>query len=179
MNKRELRKKYIEIRKSIPAEVRSGESEGITEKLLAVVKNESFDALLMYAPKEFEVDIFGVFDAVNGIPVFFPRCDKDTMDFYKVDNPGQLTEGSFGVREPDESCPMFIPKADEHYLVVIPGVAFDVNGYRIGYGKGYYDKYLSAKNGYDFYKIGVCFKECLTEDTFHDDFDIKADKVIY
>ena len=97
MNKRELRKKYIEIRKSIPAEVRSGESKGITEKLLAVVKNESFDALLMYAPKEFEVDIIGLFDAVNGIPVFFPRCGTDTMDFYKVDNPGQLTEGSFGV----------------------------------------------------------------------------------
>ena len=178
MDKKELRKKYIEVRKSISEEARSEESAGITEKLLAVLEQENYDALLMYAPKEFEVDIFGLFDAAN-IPVFFPRCEGDTMNFYKADNPDQLTEGSFGVREPDKSCPMFIPKVNEHYLIVVPGVAFDEKGYRIGYGRGYYDRYLSDVNGYDFYKIGVCFKECLIKDTFHDEFDIRTDKVIY
>ena len=149
----------------------------ITKELLKLIKENSFSAVLLYAPKKFEADVMGVFEETD-IPVYFPRCDKDEMDFYEVDDLSKLQLGSFNVREPEVNCPIFIPKENEKYLIVVPGIAFDKNGYRIGYGKGFYDKYLSKYQSYDFYKVGACFKECMTEDTYHDEFDIKTDKVI-
>ncbi|MBP5529653.1 MAG: 5-formyltetrahydrofolate cyclo-ligase [Lachnospiraceae bacterium] len=178
MDKNELRIKYREIRKNIPEEKRIEESQKITEQLIGLIKENSFDAVLLYAPKKFEADVTGVFKKA-GISVYFPRCDKDEMDFYKAYDLSELKPGNFNVREPEEYCPKFVPKENEKYLIVVPGICFDKNGYRIGYGKGYYDKYLSRYKDYDFYKTGVCFSECLTEDTFHDDFDIKTDTVIY
>jgi len=178
MNKQELRIKYSEIRKNIPDEKRKEESAKITEELLKLIKENSFSAVLLYAPKKFEVDVMGVFGQTD-IPVYFPRCDKDEMDFYEVDDLSKLRLGYFSVREPEEDCPKFIPKENEKYLIVVPGIAFDKNGYRIGYGKGYYDKYLSKQQNLNFYKVGVCFSECMIEDTLHDRFDIKTDKVIY
>ena len=179
MDKKELRKQYISIRKNIPEALRTEESAAITDKLSKLVNNSDYSALLMYAPKEYETDIMGLFKSVNDIPVYFPRCDKDEMDFYKVDDLSQLKPGCFGVREPDESCELLIPNENDKYIIVVPGTAFDLDGYRIGYGKGFYDKYLSGYDKYDFYKVGVCFKECMTDNVFHDDFDVKMNEVIY
>ena len=178
MNKQELRIKYSDIRKNIPDEKRKEESFEITKELLKLIKENSFSAVLLYAPKKYEVDVIGIFEEIN-IPVYFPRCDKEEMNFYEVDDLSKLHLGNFNVREPEDGCPLFIPKENEKYLIAVPGIAFDEKGYRIGYGKGYYDKYLSRFEGYDFYKAGVCFKECIIKDTFHDDFDIRTDTVIY
>lgn len=178
MNKQELRTKYLDIRKNIPDEKRKEESFEISKKLEELIKENSFSAVLLYAPKKYEVDVIGIFEEIN-IPVYFPRCDKEEMNFYEVDDLSKLHLGNFNVREPEESCPLFIPKENEKYLIAVPGIAFDEKGYRIGYGKGYYDKYLSRFEGYDFYKAGVCFKECIIKDTFHEDFDIRTDTVIY
>ena len=178
MNKQELRIKYSDIRKNIPDEKRKEESFEISKKLEELIKENSFSAVLLYAPKKYEVDVIGIFEEIN-IPVYFPRCDKEEMNFYEVDDLSKLQLGNFNVREPEESCPLFIPKENEKYLIAVPGIAFDEKGYRIGYGKGYYDKYLSRFEAYDFYKTGVCFKECIIKDTFHEDFDIRTDTVIY
>ncbi len=178
MNKQELRIKYSDIRKNIPDEKRKEESFEILKKLEELIKENSFSAVLLYAPKKYEVDVIGIFEEIN-IPVYFPRCDKEEMNFYEVDDLSKLQLGNFNVREPEDGCPLFIPKENEKYLIAVPGIAFDEKGYRIGYGKGYYDKYLSRFEAYDFYKAGVCFKECIVKDTFHDDFDIRTDTVIY
>ena len=178
MNKQELRTKYLDIRKNIPDEKRKEESFEILKKLEELIKENSFSAVLLYAPKKYEVDVIGIFEEIN-IPVYFPRCTKEEMNFYEVDDLSKLHLGNFNVREPEESCPLFNPKENEKYLIAVPGIAFDEKGYRIGYGKGYYDKYLSRFEAYDFYKAGVCFKECIVKDTFHDDFDIRTDTVIY
>ena len=178
MNKQELRIKYSDIRKNIPDEKRKEESFKISKELLKLIKENSFSAVLLYAPKKYEVDVIGIFEEIN-IPVYFPRCDKEEMNFYEVDDLSKLHLGNFNVREPEDGCPLFIPKENEKYLIAVPGIAFDEKGFRIGYGKGYYDKYLSRFEAYDFYKAGVCFKECIVKDTFHDDFDIRTDTVIY
>lgn len=178
MNKQELRTKYLDIRKNIPDEKRKEESLEITKELLKLIKENSFSAVLLYAPKKYEVDVIGVFEEIN-IPVYFPRCDKEEMNFYEADDLSKLHLGNFNVREPEESCPLFIPKENEKYLIIVPGICFDRNGYRIGYGRGYYDKYLSKHKDLNFYKVGVCFADCMIEDTAHDDFDIKTDIVIY
>ena len=145
MNKQELRIKYLDIRKNIPDEKRKEESFKISKELLKLINENFFSAVLLYAPKKYEVDVLDVFEKIN-VPVYFPRCNKEDMNFYEVDDLSKLHLGYFNVREPEESCPLFIPKENEKYLIIVPGICFDRNGYRIGYGRGYYDKYLSKHN---------------------------------
>ena len=60
-------------------------------------------------------------------------------------------------------------------LFLVPGVSFDVNGNRMGFGKGYYDRYLS---NLDVYKIGICFEEQISESIPTDKYDVKMNEII-
>ena len=180
MNKKETRKKYIEIRKNIDEKLRDKESRAIVEKIKENIDENVYDAILLYAPLDYEVDVFPLFKNLaneRAIQFCFPKVNKDDMDFFFVNSEKELEEGSFNVREPKENCLLFTPKKDGKYLIIVPGVCFDKEGFRIGYGKGYYDKYLSKYEGIKFTKIGVCFKECFIEEIEHDEYDIPVDFV--
>lgn len=201
MNKKELRKKYIEIRKNIDEKKREKESKEIVGKLLDMISKGDYDAILLYAPLEYEVDVFPVFAAslsdggsnrnlkkeetsdntkkgTNSSRLCFPRVKGSEMDFFFVNSESELVEGSFNVREPLDSCELFKPEKEGRYLIVVPGVCFDKDGYRIGYGKGFYDKYLSKYKDMNFDKTGVCFKECFLKKAEHESTDVPVDKVI-
>ena len=201
MDKKELRKEYINIRKNIDEKKRKKESTEIVCKLLEMISKGDYDAILLYAPLEFEVDVFPVFtkslseadskpEGINeGTPhksekadcsyrFCFPRVKGSEMDFFFVNSESELAEGSFNVREPVDSSELFKPEKEGRYLIVVPGVCFDKDGYRIGYGKGFYDKYLSKYKDMNFDKTGVCFKECFLEKAEHESTDVPVDKVI-
>ena len=201
MDKKELRKKYIEIRKNIDEKKREKESKDIVDKLLEMIKEGNYDAILLYAPLEYEVDVFPVFKAFVSDTIAksdckkeaglseskisdcaskfcFPRVKGSEMEFYFADSENELDTGSFNVREPKESCKLFIPEKEGKYLIVVPGVCFDKEGFRLGYGKGFYDKYLSKYKDINFKKIGVCFKDCYVEKIENESTDIPVDKVI-
>ena len=75
--------------------------------------------------------------------IYFPRVIGDKMEFYLVDDGMDFELSSFGVREPKvEVDNLFVPQEADDILVLMPGVVFDEDGNRIGYGGGYYDKYL-------------------------------------
>ena len=201
MDKKELRKEYINIRKNIDEKKRKKESTEIVCKLLEMISKGDYDAILLYAPLDYEVDVFPVFtkslseadskpEGINeGTPhksekadcsyrFCFPRVKGSEMEFFFVNSESELAKGSFDVREPLESCELFKPKKEEKYLIVVPGVCFDKDGYRLGYGKGFYDKYLSKYDDFDFEKAGVCFKDCFLEKAEHESTDVPVDKVI-
>lgn len=201
MDKKELRKEYINIRKNIDEKKRKKESTEIVCKLLEMISKGDYDAILLYAPLEYEVDVFPVFtkslseadskpEGINeGTPhkcekadcsyrFCFPRVKGSEMEFFFVNSESELAEGSFNVREPVDSCELFKPEKEGRYLIVVPGVCFDKDGYRIGYGKGFYDKYLSRYKDMNFDKTGVCFKECFLEKAEHERMDVPVDKVI-
>lgn len=201
MDKKELRKEYINIRKNIDEKKRKKESTEIVCKLLEMISKGDYDAILLYAPLEYEVDVFPVFAASlsdggsnrnlkkeetsgntkkgdNSSRLCFPRVKGSEMEFFFVNSESELAEGSFNVREPVDSCELFKPKKEEKYLIVVPGVCFDKDGYRLGYGKGFYDKYLSKYDDFDFEKAGVCFEDCFLEKAEHESTDVPVDKVI-
>ena len=99
------------------------------------------------------------------------------MEFYQVVSIKQLESGYKGIKEPvvNERY-LYRFERSEDTLVIVPGVAFDANGYRVGYGKGFYDRFLKDKR--QMTVIGLCFSGQLVEEIPHDEHDIKMDKII-
>ena len=110
-------------------------------------KNASM--LLIYAPLENEINLLPLAHVARkrGLPIAFPRCDKETntMQFYFLSEGQKLIPGAYGIPEPPEDAPVCVP--DERALCVVPALSYDLSGNRIGYGKGYYDRYLSTFPG--------------------------------
>ncbi len=173
MNKKEARKFYKTIRSKISEKDKMTQSEAICEKLLRIVYSKEYTGILLYAPLKDEVDVFSIFEkALNITDIYFPRVAGDDMEFYKVSSEEDLSIQSFNVREPKEYCQTIEYKEKGRYLCVVPGISFDQNGGRIGYGKGYYDKYLSLHANENIETVGVCFKECLSDGIEINEFDV-------
>ena len=112
-----------------------------------IFKNASM--LLVYAPLENEINLLPLAHVARkrGLPIAFPRCDKETntMQFYILREGQKLSPGAYGIPEPPEDAPVCVP--DERALCIVPALSYDLSGNRIGYGKGYYDRYLSTFPG--------------------------------
>ena len=80
------------------------------------------------------------------------------MEFYRIESENDFEDGCWGIKEPKvEDSKKYVPKYREKVCVILPGAVFDKEGNRIGYGRGYYDKFLKRMNELDVYKIGVGF----------------------
>jgi 5-formyltetrahydrofolate cyclo-ligase len=170
MNKKELREKYISIRKNITnKEDKSNiifnsiinDKDYINSKVIGIYKSLS---------NEVNTDRLIEYSLSIGKVVVLPKIDKDNMNFYLIDNNTKYIKSSFGVEEPISNT--VITDID---LFIIPGVVFDKFLNRIGFGKGYYDKYLDNS---DSIKIGICFEEQITNSIKTDSNDIKMNKII-
>lgn len=125
------------------------------ELLIRLPEFAAARCIAVYAPFQNEIDTSTIVRAafVNGAKVLFPAVCGLSMVLRQVTSLDALKEGTYGILEP---CNNGIDhQADEPDLIVIPGVAFDTRGHRIGYGKGYYDRFLSHA-GLDACLIGLC-----------------------
>ena len=106
----------------------------------------------------------------------YPRVNGDDLVFHAVADPnGQLIKGAFGIMEPSPALPVVdIPRID---AFLCPGLAFDGRGGRLGRGRGFYDRLLTAARP-DALKIGVCFANRLIDDTFPEPHDVPMDEVV-
>ena len=105
--------------------------------------------------------------------VVLPRIAGEDMDFYPY-HALEMQVGAFGINEPQGRV---VVSAEQIDLIICPGVAFTVDGHRLGRGKGFYDRYMSRK-GFRAVKIGVCYKEQLVERIPDEPHDILMDIVI-
>ncbi len=118
----------------------------------------AYDTYLMYASANNEVDLshFIKWALAMGKTVAFPRVHKsgeNDMDFYRTDSVKDLSEGNFHIMEPSAKCPIITPT--DKTLCLVPGLVFSEKGSRIGYGRGFYDKYFSRYTNIT--KIGIAF----------------------
>ena len=109
----------------------------------------------------------------NNKIVVLPRVYKSTLRFYQISHEESYELSSFNIAEPEENISKLISK-DKIDLIIVPGICFDLNGNRIGYGKGFYDSYLTDEMN----TIGICFKEQITDTIPSDNHDKKMKKVI-
>lgn len=153
MTKKELRAAYLAARADMTPEQRAAQAQQICAHVVQSPMYGEASCVLLYAATKDEIDLSAVArDAwEKGKTVAYPRClDKaGHMAFFVVDSPARLEKGSFGIFEPSEDCLPWQPTADA--LCVVPALAVDAFGNRLGYGKGYYDRFLAEFEG-----VSVC-----------------------
>ena len=154
--------------------------EKICSLATSLVSFKYADVILLYAPIKSEIDVIPIFhEAIKrGKRVAFPRCNVEerTMKFHFVESLGELSPCAYGIREPSEDAPVFDPDKERGSAVCyVPGLAFDVCGYRLGYGKGYYDKFMHTFNGCT---IGVVYSDFILNSLPKGRFDKHCDVIL-
>ncbi len=169
--KNELRKKYLLVRNNINKKCKKNKI--IYEKVInnSFVKNS--DTILIYVSKDSEVDTINLINYfLKSKKVAVPKVNNNLIDFYYINSLDDLKEGYFNVLEPTTKKKV---NNFKNSVCITPGICFNKEGYRIGYGKGYYDRFFS---NHKIYAIGLCYQECLINDNFNDIYDIKVNEVI-
>lgn len=140
--KRELRKRMLAVRGAIPAVACEARSREIAKRILALPQFGVARTVLAFAPIRREVRTAAVMDAAwsQGKRVALPRVTETGLALFEVDATTVLVDGAFGVSEPPETATRVEP-ADVDFAL-IPALAVDPEGHRIGYGGGYYDRLL-------------------------------------
>ena len=182
MDKCDIRKRVLEKRDALTDEEILEKSRRIFEKLTALEDYQKAESILVYASFGSEVktdDI--ILDAlVNGKRVFCPKVtDKKNgrMCFVRITALEDLTEGYFHIREPEVTEDSEFADNLGGSLVIMPGVVFDTKGNRIGYGGGFYDRYLSEHA--DFKSVALCYDLQITDQEIEaDEYDLPVDLVI-
>jgi len=158
MDKAELRRLVRERVKGMGREAQETASRDACDRLRKQRVWQEAESVLFYAPLATELDIWSLLGEALTLKkvVALPRFSKETGGYVacQVQNPLQdIAAGPFGIREPVGSCRELPLKLD---LILVPGVAFDCHGRRLGRGKGYYDRLLAAVDGTT---CGVAFDE--------------------
>lgn len=124
-------------------------SELLCNGIEALKEYKDADVILLYFPTRSEPDISPLADIArrDGKKIAFPiSVTKDcTLDFRFISSPDELEIGAYGIREPRADAER--ATLSDHTLCIVPALAVDTDGYRLGYGKGYYDRFLSTFEG--------------------------------
>ncbi len=144
-----------------------------------LIKEDMFkeaNCIFCYISFGTEIDTSCIIDYIlaSGKKLVVPKCTTDSGDMIAVEikSRDELRDGMYGIMEPILDTPCEKKNID---LAIIPALAFDKSGFRLGYGKGYYDRFLADTN---IKTIGICHKELLVSELPHNEFDISVDKVI-
>ena len=169
MNKSELRKIMINERKEIPNKKEL--SRIITDKIIKLDNYKNAKVIALYNSLNDEVDTRELINkSLDNKIVLLPKVINDKMVFIKINRTTKYVKSKLGILE---------PIGDIYYgnidLIIVPGISFDKKFNRLGFGMGYYDKYLRNK---DFYKVGICYYEQLVDELETSEHDIKMDLVI-
>lgn len=147
----------------------------IQSRLIMSSEYRRADTILIYAARKNEIATDGIIHAAfaNHKTVALPVCHKGgVMTFHRITSLSQLEPGRFGIMEPIEGCEEVIPGAKT--LCVCPALCCDMRGYRLGWGAGYYDRYLAK---YACLKAALCYSDSLIPEFEVFDYDIRMDLV--
>ena len=151
-----LREQYRKMREKMTAEYKRSLDIEIASRFLCTNEYMKAKTLLTYVSRDTEVDTIRIIHAAfaNKKQVAVPKCEgKGIMNFYLIDSMDDLKEGYAGILEPDVSkCKILEDFSGS--VCIVPGLSFDPEGYRLGFGGGYYDRFLSTYEGVS---AGLCY----------------------
>lgn len=176
MNKEELRQEFRRRRRNITPPLRKAYSRTIANKALQLAESIRAKTVFVYLSVGAEVETHELTEELlrRKIRVAVPRCQTEshTMDAVAIADITDLEPGTYGILEPKGTA-VIPPEAID--LILVPGVAFDRDGFRLGQGGGYYDRYLARYGGL---AVGLCFAECVTEHLPHGVYDQAVQRVL-
>lgn len=146
----------------------------ILKNILANEKVQTSSNILVYVSLDLEVDTYNLINKLLelGKNVYVPKVVAQDLKFYKINSFQELKKGKFNILEPISNT---LYENTKSSCIIVPGLLFDENNNRLGYGGGYYDRFLSQE---DIYKIGICFSEFKVSNLEVLEHDIKMDEVI-
>ena len=178
MDKKELRRYIREQKRHFTPQQLGEMSLGIMSSVLTHPRVQEADTILIYHSLPDEVDTHSALDKLlaMGKKVLLPKVVSDTeMTIHEYTGKDSLQPSEpYGILEP--TTPELSIINCQLSIVVVPGMAYDRQGHRLGRGKGYYDRFLSQIP--NIYKIGVCFPFQLVENVLSEETDILMDEVI-
>lgn len=183
MDKKELRKRMKCLRDSISAQKRSDLSKKIADRIFNDCQYAESQNILIYVSIGSEAETYPIIeDAMKrGKRVAVPRIDitgsgNKLMNFYEIKCLEDLEPGFYGIPEPKKKYT--IPFEPDKAIVIMPGLVFDKNLNRIGYGGGYYDRYLAGDIGKNYMRFGIAFDFQITEERIDTDrYDVTLHKI--
>ena len=175
--KEEIRKCALKVRAEIgKAERRAAEKE-IAERLIREDFYKNARCIYCYASFRDEAGTTEIIEESlkQGKRVAAPRVvGRRGMEFFFIKSRADLRPGTWNIPEPGPWCAK-APLPDEETLVILPGAAFDRSGARIGYGGGFYDRFLSLPH---VYKVGVCYEYQILEKIPSEPHDVRLDALV-
>jgi len=165
--KSNLRKDCRQIRQALDSVFRAQAGQAICEQIAGWTVFQKAQVVLSYMPVKSEVDLRPLFELHPEKRWVLPRILPDHgLRFHPYD-PQRLVFHSFGMAEPDPELP--IVSTQEIELVLVPGLAYDRQGWRLGYGGGYFDRFLKEFHGTS---LGVVYEALLLEELPRDEHDM-------
>lgn len=151
--KKALRASCKELRLSIPFEEKAAADTAILHTVTAHSAFLDADLILCFFPVRGEVDLTPIVEIAKqrGISVAFPRCEGTEMCFHLVSSLDELTLDRFGIPAPRADAPVAFPT--DKSLCILPGLAAGRDGSRLGYGGGFYDRFLATFGGITLFPI--------------------------
>ena len=176
MNKKELRSVIRAQKRAMTEEMIVQKSEDLARQFLETEQYRSARSIYGYLPYNQEVRTVAMLEQAlkDGKKVAVPKCYDDEMRFIWMEDLSQVEKGYAGIPEPIADGPV---ADDETALVLMPGMAFDKEGHRIGYGGGFYDKFLAKETNHP--TLALCYDFQMVEHLETEEFDIPVDRVIW
>lgn len=164
-------------RSLIPADKKALYDAAICERISSLPCFMEAESILLYSPIRGEIDLSQVTltALAMGKRVAYPLCNKNdlSMSFRYVSSPSELVCGSYAIPEPPLDSPCF--SFDTKALCIVPALSFDKFGFRLGYGKGYYDRFLKNFKGFS---VGAVYSELLCDVLPRGCYDIAVHTII-
>jgi len=178
--KAKLRHHMLKIRQELSPDYMKECSELIAERLIQLPQYQEASLILFYMPFRQEVDVRPAMEAAwkAGKKVALPRVRKQekNIDGYVVNRWEELQAGAYGILEPPPLPDRWIGP-DAISLVVAPGVAFDRQGFRLGYGGGYYDRFF-AHPSMNAWRVAVAYPEQIVATTYPEAHDFRMHLIL-
>lgn len=172
--KTRIRKQIRNQKKELSTEEITKRSHDITTRLVELSEYKAASRIYAYVSYNQEVSTFEFMEQVlkDGKTLLVPRVYGEIMRYHEISDFAELKPGAYGILEPDNNR---IDAVGQGFML-LPGLAFDKMGHRIGYGGGFYDKYLKDHPGH--YKTALAYEFQLLEEIPWEEHDIPVDCVI-
>ena len=176
MDKKSLRKWIREQKQAMTKEQIRRKSEALGELFFASEQYRRAKTIYGYLPYNQEVRTVPMLQKAleDGKQVAVPKVYGTEMKFILLTDLSRVEKGYAGIPEPVEDGPV---ANDPEALVLMPGLAFDRKGHRIGYGGGFYDKFLAAEPGHP--TLALCYDFQMLSELDTEEFDIPVDSVLW